>query len=91
MQSDSPNWHLDRRISLGHLVTTVTVLVAMVLWGAHLETRLVVVEDTLGRQAAVDGRQDAETERMRQEIREELRRLNEKLDRYFEHRLRQAP
>ncbi|MFQ5509926.1 MAG: hypothetical protein ACE5FN_11420 [Leptospirillia bacterium] len=80
-------WTLDKRISLGHLVMTVTLLVTMVLWGAGLETLVVVVEETLNRQSLVDDRQDNHMRELREEIREALRELNAKLDRYFEHHL----
>jgi len=84
MAEGTAHWHLDRRVSLGHLVTTATFLLAMLLWGARLETRIALMEETQARQVAVDSRQDAETRRMREEIRDELRRLNEKLDRIYE-------
>ncbi len=90
MQQENRHWHLDRRVSVGHLVTTVTVLVAMVLWGARLETRLVVIENTADRQTRIDTRQDEESRRMREEIREELKSLNNKIDRYFEQLLNRS-
>jgi hypothetical protein len=86
MTNGTHSWQLDRRVSLGHLITTVTFLVAMVLWGGRLETRLVLLEDGLPRQASVDARQDAASLRLRQEIRDELRRLNAKLDRLWQGR-----
>ena len=86
MEDGTAHWRLDRRVSLGQLVTTGTVLLAMMLWGARLETRIALMEDTEGRQAAVDARQDLETQRAREEIRDELMRLNEKLDRIYEER-----
>jgi len=79
-----PAWHLDRRVSVGHLVTTLTVLIAMVLWGARLETRIALTEQDTARQARIDARQDAESQRTREEIRAELKSLNSKIDRYFE-------
>ncbi|MBI5138005.1 MAG: hypothetical protein HZA24_11815 [Nitrospirae bacterium] len=82
--SETGNWHLDRRVSVGHLVTTLTVLVAMVLWGARLETRIVLMEQDAARQARVDARQEADVQRLREEIREELKSLNAKMDRFFE-------
>jgi hypothetical protein len=86
MTNGTHPWRLDRRVSLGHLVTTAMVLVAMVLWGGRLETRLVLLEDAAPRQAAVDARQDAAALRLRQEIRDELRQLNAKLDRLWQKR-----
>lgn len=76
-------WHLDRRISIGHLVTTVTLLVAMTLWAGRMDTRISLLEVSLTRQVSVDRRQDESTQRLREEIREELRALNEKIDRYL--------
>jgi hypothetical protein len=76
-------WHLDRRISLGHLVTTATLLVAMMLWAGRMDTRTSLLELSLTRQANVDRRQDEATQQLREEIREELRALNEKMDRYL--------
>lgn len=82
------NWQLDRRISVGHLVTTMTFLVAMIMWGARLETRIALVEESASRQVTIDLRQDTEVQRLREEIKAQLQQLNIKLDRYFEHHLR---
>lgn len=76
-------WHLDRRVSLGHLMTTATLLVAMTMWSGRMDTRISLLELSLTRQASVDRRQDEEAQQMRAEIREELRALNEKMDRYL--------
>ncbi|MDH4228939.1 MAG: hypothetical protein OEW11_04220 [Nitrospirota bacterium] len=86
----SGNWQLDRKISVGHVITTVTFLVAMIMWGARLETRIALVEETANRQTILDSRQDTDMQRMRQEIKEELERLNIKLDRYFESQFHRA-
>jgi hypothetical protein len=91
MAEGTPHWQLDRRISLGHLLTTATFLVAMMLWGGRMETRIALLEESPIRQSAVDARQDAETLRVRQEVRDELRRLNEKLDRIYEERWKAPP
>lgn len=80
---ETGGWHLDRRISLGHLVTTATLLVAMMLWAGRMDTRTSLLEVSLNRQAAVDRRQDEATQQLREEIRAELRALNEKMDRYL--------
>lgn len=91
MAEGTTHWELDRRVSLGQLVTTGTLLLAMALWGARLETRIALLEETPARQAAVNARQDAETQRVREEVRDELRRLNEKLDRIYEERWKAPP
>ncbi len=78
-----PVWRLDRKISLGHLITSLTVVVGLVLWGAELESRVAVAESSAPRQRLTDQRQDEDLLRLRQEIKEELTRINSKLDRYF--------
>jgi hypothetical protein len=80
---EAAGWHLDRRISIGHLVTTATLLVAMMLWAGRMDTRISLLELSLTRQVNVDRRQDEATQQLRVEIREELRSLNEKMDRYL--------
>lgn len=42
-------WHLDKRISLTHLFTTGTVVVAMVLWSARMEGRDNLIEERVER------------------------------------------
>ena len=37
-------WHVDRRISIGHLVTTATVGMALMAWMFQLENRVTVSE-----------------------------------------------
>lgn len=90
MSTPQPAWQLDRRISVGHLITTITFVVAMVMWGARLETRIALHDETLSRQPVTDSRQDMETHRIRKEILEELHRINSKLDRYFELHLKRT-
>jgi hypothetical protein len=37
---DGRRWHLDRRVSIGHLLTTTAVAVSVVLWLADVEKRV---------------------------------------------------
>ncbi len=37
-------WHVDKRISIGHLITTATVAVALMVWMFELENRVTVSE-----------------------------------------------
>lgn len=79
-----PGWHLDRRISLGHLVTTVTFLVAMVLWGARLETRITVTETTV----------QAQKEQVNtglHDVKVRLQNIEAKLDRAIERQSNESP
>lgn len=96
--------HLDKRLTIGHVITTLSLLVAVVVWGTRLEERLdhVVqqvadydhnVEDHpwflerigstqahVTANARENVRQDEERLRLVSEIKAELVRMNEKMD-----------
>jgi hypothetical protein len=46
--ADNGGWHLDKKISIGHLITTGTVAVAMIAWMLQLENRVSVHEVRIG-------------------------------------------
>ena len=75
------NWHLDKRISVGHLVTTGTLLLGIVLWGARMETRITVAE--VGQQVAKEQVSQVYMALDSRMIQQEktLYRIEEKLDR----------
>lgn len=39
------HWHFDRTISIGHLITTLTIGGSVLIWAMHMETRVVVLEN----------------------------------------------
>jgi hypothetical protein len=73
-------WHLDKRISLGHLVTTATVTVALLTWMFALENRVTVNEVRIG--AVEKSYEKAVQDQNYQyvEIIRRLERLDEKID-----------
>lgn len=67
------HWHLDRRINLGHLATTLSIVVAAMVWGSSVETRLSL------------GTQEREQQtKILEDIREEQKEMNRKMDGFLQ-------
>lgn len=45
--TESQHWSLDRRVTVGNLVTTLAVIVSVVVWSQKLEHRVAMVESTV--------------------------------------------
>lgn len=73
------HWHLDKRVNVGHLLTTATILGSVMWWGSTVETRLGVLD---AKQQAAAVRQ----EQLREDIKSRLDRIETKLDRVIEDR-----
>ena len=70
------HWHLDKRLNVGHLLTTMALFVAAMLAFSNLSTRVAVIESDTGR--------------METDIRERLKRVEAKLDKVIEGQLNRA-
>jgi len=81
-------WHLKKEIQLGHVLTTLALAVAMYGYIATMEKRISMLETQAASQAAVDTRQDLENRRVYEALLAHLGRLEDKLDRLIEARLR---
>jgi hypothetical protein len=79
-------WHINRGIDLGHILVTVGMLAGFLIWALRQEQRLTTVENGLSREHDVNTAQDVERARQRDEIRSDLKTINEKLDRLVERR-----
>lgn len=78
------HFHLDRSISVGHIITTITIVVSMIWWASTVETRLAVQESSVRALQETDRRHESESSAMRAEIRDQLAALNAKVDRLVE-------
>lgn len=81
-------WHLKREIQLGHVITTVTVAVAALVYVQRQEQRIALVEQQILSQRDVDQRQDAALADKTLVLGRALERIEAKLDRLVE---RQSP
>lgn len=77
-------WKLKKEISLGDAVALVMAASAVLYSYSTLDKRLTVLEQITQQQIQRDDRQDEVVRDLTVEIKVELRRLNEKLDRQLE-------
>lgn len=74
------HWTFDRRVSMGHIVTTVVAIGAIVGTWTTMQTRLSVAETKL---SSLEERQARDSEK----VDHQLEKINEKLDRLIEREL----
>ena len=79
---ESPDkWHLDKRLSVSHLITTALLLSGLFVWGAKMEQRIVLMESSI---AGMESRIDRSERRYQTdllEIKAALIRIEEKVNR----------
>lgn len=90
-RDDREPWHLDKRVNLGHLLTTLSLAVAIFVWASAMDRRVAVLEEKAAVQRERDANQDSTASAavilLRNELtglRDEIRETNRKLDRIFE-------
>jgi hypothetical protein len=77
-------WHIKREIQLGHLITTLTVAVSAVVYIGKLEQRLALSEQQHLVQRERDAQQDQAIREAATTLRQQLDRMDTKLDRLIE-------
>jgi len=92
---DAGRWHLDKRVSVGHLLTTAVVGASVVLWLSNVENRVTLnarsIDANVQRIDRADARQTAALAELKLEIRQgftamrtDLRTLGERIDRRWD-------
>jgi len=66
------HWHLDKRLNVGHILTTLTIVIAFFLWANTIDRRITTVEVRQATNLATSV-----------EIKSQLILLNAKLDKLF--------
>ena len=74
-------WHVKKEVNIGHMLTTLTILVTALWYAFQLDKRVTVLETQQHAQAEV-------ITKMGHRIEGQLRDLNSKLDRIIERELR---
>ena len=81
------DWHIDKTVSIGHMVSTMVVLITGVMYIDSIDTK---VEKQGVKIEAIQQQihqQRSDTKDMFLHIREDMKRINGKLDRLIENRL----
>ncbi|MBU6955751.1 hypothetical protein [Hahella sp. HN01] len=78
------HWHLDKTISVGHLISTLVIAISVITWAGSIDRR--VEQNALAvkylNEEQVQQRQRIDA--VRNEIKTDLRAINDKLDRLIE-------
>jgi hypothetical protein len=77
-------WHVKREIQLGHIITTLTIAVSVVVYVGKQDQRIALIEQQLNHQSERDQRQDVDASNALKVVREDIRGLGDKLDRLYE-------
>lgn len=73
-ENQDPSWHLDKRISIGHIITTLVVTVGVVLYAAKQDTYIALLQQkTLENEKRIESVKD--------DVMHRLDSINSKLDR----------
>ena len=84
MPASPSTWHFKREIQLGHIITTLTIGVSVLLYVTKQDQRIALIEQQLHQQIERDQRQDQDGANALRLVREDLKELGVKLDRNFE-------
>jgi hypothetical protein len=77
-------WHLNKSVTYGHLVTTATAVLGVVWWAASVEKQVEVNAAEVGHVREIVQLQNAYTNDKIDEIKKSIEAMDKKLDRLIE-------
>lgn len=80
MANVTQGWQVKKEVSVGDLVAFVSAGIAVAYSWSTLNTRIAVLEQVNITQARIDVRQDEDMNRLKADVKDELRAVNDKLD-----------
>lgn len=84
MTEERRRFHFDKTVSIGHIITTISVLVAVITGWKDMDKRVSLVELAVSQQKITDQQQDSRAKEYFDNIRSDVRDINSKLDRLIE-------
>ena len=78
------NWHIEKSVSIGHILTTISLLVALAGFVMTTNTKISLNEERINAISQRVERETLRTAQDQQQIRQSLQRIEDKLDRYIE-------
>lgn len=81
---DKRSWHLDKTISVGHLVSTLVIAISIFSWAVTLDKRVEQNSIAIVHLKEQQANEQKRLQELRQEIKQDLRDINQKLDRLIE-------
>lgn len=74
MENELDNrWHLDKRLNIGHIITTIMLAIAVFTYASGIDKRITVLEESKKYQETTN-----------KQVTEQLKSINDKLDRLIE-------
>lgn len=77
-------WHLKKEIQVGHLLTSAVMAVGAIVYVGDIKRDVEVLKVKSAAQSTIDDKQDATTKEAIAQVREQLGRMDGKLDRLIE-------
>lgn len=74
------SWHLEKTVSVGHIITTLTVAGSVLIWALHMDTRVSLLELSRDVGQANDARIETQVKEGLIEIKGTLIRIETKID-----------
>lgn len=81
---DKRSWHLDKTISVGHLVSTLVIAISVFSWAVTLDKRVEQNSIAIVHLKEQQANEQKRLQELRHEIKQDLRDINQKLDRLIE-------
>lgn len=97
--SDRRHWHLDKSVSVSHILTTAVLILAALKFSFDMEKRIAILEANTSMQTAAltqvldsqrrtDAKQDAELDQIKRQAREDYMDLGKKMERLIDYNQR---
>ena len=87
-ENDRREWHLDKTVSIGHIISTLIVAISVFSWALAIDKRVEQNDQSIKFLAENQKRVESRVDSIRQEIRQDLQAINSKLDRLIERQMR---
>lgn len=84
METDRRGWHLDKGVSIAHILTTVALVIGALLYVTDQDKRISNLELNYDHLKAARVEDQARADRKFDELKTDLRTINAKLDRLIE-------
>jgi hypothetical protein len=85
---DRRGFHLEKSVSIGHILTTISLIVMAFAWTSSVDKHLAVHDTQITELQESDRRQMKDMEITKAEIITQLQSINDKLDRFVEREMR---
>lgn len=74
------HWHLEKTVSVGHIITTLTVAGSVMMWALHMDTRVSLLEAALNGAKETDARIEMQVKDGMSRVENTLIRIEQKID-----------